>query len=157
VQHDWRVEDFARTETLKAAVEHYQADVASGRRSKAAAYELAIARARDTGQPVRKGDRITYYITGTTPNITTFDNARLAEAWNRHAPDENTAFYLKRLDECAHRFAPFFTPQDFAQVFAPEGLFGFSPAGICVQTTVREDSSSQQSALVQASTVSRKA
>ena len=137
VQHDWQVEDFARTETLKAAVEHYQADVTSGRRSKAAAYELAIARARATGQPVRKGDRITYYITGTTPNVTTFDNARLAEAWNRHAPDENTAFYLKRLDECAHRFAPFFTPQDFAQVFAPEGLFGFSPAGICVQTTVQ--------------------
>jgi DNA polymerase I len=137
VQHDWQVEGFARTETLKAAVEHYQADVTSGRRSKAAAYELAIARARDTGQPVRKGDRITYYITGTTPNVTTFDNARLAEAWDRHAPDENTAYYLKRLDECAHRFAPFFTAQDFAQVFAPEGLFGFSPAGICVQTTVQ--------------------
>ena len=58
VQHDWQVADFARTETLKAAVEHYQADVASGRRSKAAAYELAMARARATGQPVRKGDRI---------------------------------------------------------------------------------------------------
>jgi len=141
VQHNWQVEDFARTETLKATVEHYQADVARGHRSKAAAYELAIARARDTGQPVRKGDRITYYITGTAPHVTTFDNARLAEAWDRHAPDENTAYYLKRLDECAHRFAPFFTAQDFAQVFAPDDLFGFSPAGIRVQTIVREDSS----------------
>ena len=141
VQHDWQVEDFARTETLKATVEHYQADVASGQRSKAAAYELAIARARDTGQPVRKGDRITYYITGTAPNVTTFEHARLAEAWNRQAPDENTAYYLKRLDECARRFAPFFTAGDFAQVFAPEDLFGFSSAGILVQTTVREDNS----------------
>lgn len=140
VQHDWQVEDFARTETLKATVEHYQADVASGQRSKAAAYALAIARARDTGQPVRKGDRITYYITGTTPHVTTFDNACLAEAWDRHAPDENTAYYLKRLDECAHRFAPFLTANDFAQVFAPDDLFGFSPAGIRVQTTVREGS-----------------
>jgi len=140
VQHDWQVEDFARTETLKASVEHYQADVASGRRSKAAAYELAIARARDTGQPVRKGDRITYYIIGTAPAVTTFDNARLAEAWDPALPDENTAYYLKRLDECARRFAPFFTAQDFARVFAPEDLFGFSPAGIRVQTTLREDS-----------------
>jgi DNA polymerase, archaea type len=140
VQHDWQVEDFARTETLKASVEHYQADVASGRRSKAAAYELAIARARDTGQPVRKGDRITYYITGTAPTVTTFDNARLAEAWSPALPDENTAYYLKRLDECARRFAPFFTAQDFARIFAPEDLFGFSPAGIRVQTTLREGS-----------------
>jgi DNA polymerase, archaea type len=140
VQHDWQVEDFARTETLKAAVEHYQADVAGGRRSKAAAYELAMARARDTGQPVRKGDRITYYITGTAPTVTTFDNARLAEAWDSALPDENTAYYLKRLDEWARRFAPFFTAQDFARVFAPEDLFGFSPAGIRVQTTLREGS-----------------
>jgi hypothetical protein len=123
---------------LKASAEHYQADVASGRRSKAAAYELAMARARDTGQPVRKGDRITYYITGTATTVTTFDNARLAEAWDPVVPDENTAYYLKRLDECAHRFAPFFTAQDFARVFAPEDLFGFSPAGIRVQTTLRE-------------------
>src|SRR5215470_2076425 len=72
VQHDWQVEDFARTETLKASIEHYQADVASSRRSKAAAYELAMARARDTGQPMRKGDRITYYITGTSPHVTSF-------------------------------------------------------------------------------------
>jgi DNA polymerase elongation subunit (family B) len=140
VQHDWQVEDFARTETLKASVEHYQADVASGRRSKAAAYELAMARARDTGQPMRKGDRLTYYITGTTATVTTFDNARLAEAWNPALPDENTAYYLKRLDECARRFAPFFTAEDFARVFAPEDLFGFSPAGIRVQTTHRKDS-----------------
>ena len=141
MQHDWQVEEFARTETLKATVEHYQADVASARRSKAAAYELAIARARDTGQPVRKGDRMTYYITGTSPHVTTFDNARLAAAWDRQAPDENTAYYLKRLDECAHRFAPFLTAQDFAQVFAPDDLFGFSPVGIRVQTTVKEGSS----------------
>ena len=92
--------------------------------------------AGDTGQPVRKGDRMTYYITGTAPTVTTFDNARLAEAWDPALPDENTAFYLKRLDECARRFAPFFTAQDFARVFAPEDLFGFSPAGIRVQTTL---------------------
>jgi DNA polymerase elongation subunit (family B) len=137
VTHAWRVEDFARTETLKTTVEHYQADVARGRRSKAAAYELAIARDRATGQPARTGDRLTYYITGTAPHVTTFEHTRLAEAWDPAAPDENTAYYLKRLDECAHRFAPFLTASDFGQVFAPEGLFGFTPAGMHVQTTGR--------------------
>jgi hypothetical protein len=65
----------------------------------------------------------------------------VAEAWDQHAPDENTAYYLKRLDECARRFAPFFTAQGFAQVFAPHDLFGFSPTGICLQTPVWEGSS----------------
>jgi hypothetical protein len=123
---------------LKATVEYYQADVASGRRSKAVAYELAIARACHTSQPVRKGDRITYYITGTAPNVTTFDNARLAEAWNPAIPDENTAYYLKRLDECAHRFAPFFSARTSLKCSHLRAFY--FPGNIHVQTTLREGS-----------------
>lgn len=137
VQHTWQVEDFARTETLKASAEDYQADVQHGRRSKAAAYELALARAQATGQPVRKGDRITYYITGTVPSVTSFTHARLAVEWDAAAPDENTAYYLKRLDDCAQRFAPFFSPENFSRVFAPEDLFGFAPTGIRLHITRR--------------------
>ncbi|MGQ4808606.1 hypothetical protein NKDENANG_01993 [Candidatus Entotheonellaceae bacterium PAL068K] len=139
LQHDWTVELFARTETLKESSAHYQADVAARRRSKAAAYELAIARARQTGQPVRQGDRITYYITGSSPTVTAFTHARLAQAWDAAQPDENTAYYLKRLDEFARKFTPFFTPHDFQQVFAPEGLFGFSAANVRLQRTVRQE------------------
>jgi DNA polymerase elongation subunit (family B) len=138
VQHDWEIDDFARTETLKDTLEKYQADVAAGRRAKAAAYELAIARMRDTGQPVHRGDRITYYVTGSSPAITAFDYARLADAWDRAHPDENTAYYLKRLDEFARKFSPFFHPESFQRVFAPEDLFGFSPSGIEVVMTQRE-------------------
>lgn len=137
VQHDWSVDDFARTETLKDTVERYQADVAAGRRSKAATYELAMARAEHTGQPVRKGDRITYYVTGSSASVTTFAYARFADAWDAGQPDENTAYYLKRLDEFAGKFAPFFTPHDFQRVFAPDDLFGFSPAGIQLRHITR--------------------
>ena len=137
VRHDWAVEDFARTETLKSSVERYQADVASGRRTKAAAYELAIARAERTGQPVQRGDRIRYYITGTSSTVTTFDNARLADAWDAVHADDNTAYYLKRLDEFTRKFAPFFDPEDFGRLFAPDDLFGFSPEGIQILTTER--------------------
>lgn len=135
--HDWQVSDFARTETLKTTPEQYQAAVAVGRRAKAAAYEVALAQARVSGQTLRKGDRITYYITGSNAAVTTSEHARLATTWQRLAPDENTAYYIKRLDECARRFAPFFTAQDFQQVFTPEDLFGFAPATITLQTTTR--------------------
>lgn len=138
VRHDWHVEDFARTETLKDSVERYQRDVAEGRRAKAATYELALARARQTGQPVHRGDRIAYYITGSSPTLTAFDNARFAEAWDPSQPDENTAFYLKRLDEFAHKFTPFFRPEDFQQIFAPPGLFPFSAEGIATLTAHRK-------------------
>jgi hypothetical protein len=139
LQHDWTVEAFARTETLKETLEQYESDVAAGRRSRAATYELAKQRATTTGQPVRKGDRITYYVAGHSPTVTAFSNARLAEMWQAAQPDENTAYYVRRLDEFAHKFAPFFTPQDFQQVFAPEGLFGFSAADIRMLTTTREE------------------
>lgn len=137
LQHAWRVEDFARTETLKETPQQYQADIAAGRRSRAAAYELAMARARHTGQPVRKGDRISYYVTGPSANVTTFDHARLAEGWDPASPDENTAYYLKRLDECTRRFTTFFTADDFQRIFTADGLFRFSAIGMSVCTHVR--------------------
>ena len=134
LRHEWRVEDFARTETLKEGQAKYLADVAAGRRTRAAAYELAIARAGDTGQPVRKGEQIAYYVGGSGANVTAFHNARLATDWNAAQPDENTDYYLRRLDEHARKFAVFFRPDDFARVFSPDALFPFAPHGSELQT-----------------------
>ncbi|MEE8305003.1 MAG: DNA polymerase domain-containing protein [Candidatus Tectomicrobia bacterium] len=145
IRHDWTVEAFARTETLKDTLDKYESGVAEGRRGKAATYELAKIRAEQTGQPVRKGDRMTYYVTGSGATVTAFNNARLAEAWSAAQPDENTAYYLKRLDEFARKFEPFFAPQDFQQVFGAEGLFGFSAADIRLLTTTRPSDLSPQS------------
>ena len=50
--------------------------------------------------------------------------------WDPERPDENTGYYLKRLDEFAGKFRPFFEEHDFRLVFSPEDLFGFSAAGI---------------------------
>lgn len=129
--HDWAdAAIFSRTETLKDTLENYLAAVNDEKRTRAASYELAIQYARETGQLVRKGDRISYYITGTSAHVTSFENCRLAEAWDPARPDENTAYYLKRLDEFARKFEPFFTEHDFRLIFSPEDLFGFSPEGI---------------------------
>ena len=136
--HAWEsAEDFARTVTLKDTLDQYETDVRAGKRPRAAAYELARARAEETGQPVRKGDRITYYVTGSGANVTFFENARLADAWDPAHPDENTAYYLKRLDEFARKFEPFFTDHHFRLIFSPEDLFGFSPEGITLLTHER--------------------
>ena len=134
LRHELRVEDFARTETLKESEAEYQAGVAAGRRTRAAAYELAIARARDTGQAVRKGEQIAYYVSGSGAHVTAFHNARLASNWNPAHPDENTEYYLRRLDEHARKFVVFFRPDDFARVFSPDDLFGFTPHGRELQT-----------------------
>jgi DNA polymerase elongation subunit (family B) len=131
IAHDWQsVDSFARTESLKDTIEQYEEDVASGKRPRAAAYELAKQQADATGQPVRKGDRISYYITGSSANVTAFENCKLARNWTPDDPDENTAYYLKRLDEFTGKFEPFFSEHDFRLVFSPEDLFGFTPDGI---------------------------
>ena len=139
VEHNWESADsFARTESLKDTIEQYEQDVTEGNRPRAAAYELAKAQSEETGQPVRKGDRISYYITGDSADVTAFKHCALADDWDPDAPDENTAYYLKRLDEFANKFEPFFGEHDFRLVFSPEDLFGFSAEGIDIQTTEHE-------------------
>ena len=139
VNSDWEgVERFTRTETLKDTLEQYEADVAEGQRPRAATYELAKEKQNHTGKPMKKGDRITYYITGEDANVTAFRHCRRAEAWTPDAPDENTAYYLKRLDEFAKKFEPFFSEHDFRLVFSPEDLFGFSAEGIEIRQTEHE-------------------
>ena len=134
IAHEWEsVDDFSRTETLKDPVARYLEDVEANRRTRAASYELAIRQAAETGIPPRVGDRISYYITGGSAGVVGFENARFADEWDPANPDENTAFYLKRLDEFARKFEPFFTEHDFRLIFSPEDLFGFSAEGIRLQ------------------------
>jgi len=139
IEHDWESADsFARTESLKDTIEQYERDVKEGNRPRAAAYELAKEKSEKTDQPVRKGDRISYYITGDSADVTAFKHCKLADEWDPNDPDENTAYYLKRLDEFADKFEPFFDEHDFRLVFSPEDLFGFSAEGIDIQRTEHE-------------------
>jgi DNA polymerase elongation subunit (family B) len=141
LDHDWQsVDSFARTESLKDTIEQYEEDVESGKRPRAAAYELAKQQSDATGQPIRKGDRISYYITGSKATVTAFENCKLARDWDSGDPDENTAYYLKRLDEFTGKFEPFFSEHDFRLVFSPEDLFGFTPDGIEIRERHHEGS-----------------
>ncbi len=134
--HGWEsVESFQRVETLKDSPEGYAADVADGKRNRSAAYELAEASAAAVGQPVRRGQRVAYYIA--TGGGRAFEAARLARAWDPADPDEDSAFYLDRLDQFASKFGPFFeTPAMHRLVFSEEDLFGFDASA--VRLAVRE-------------------
>lgn len=124
--HALDIGDFSRTETLKSTMEQYLEDVRSGRRSKSVTYEIAL----KNGKQVTKGERITYYISGTGGINQTFEKGKLASDWKKDNPDDNTVFYLKRLDEHCQKFLPFFKPQDYSSIFSSDTLFSFTPEGI---------------------------
>ncbi len=126
MNHNWPIEDFSRTETLKSTMEQYTADTESGKRSRSITYELALKKHLS----VNKGDRITYYVSGSGLQSSLYDKGKLADEWDSSRPDENTQFYLKRLDEFSQKFLPFFKPQDFSSIFSTDTLFSFSPEGI---------------------------
>ncbi len=120
------VRAFARTEALKDPIDVYLDGVRGGRRNKSAAYEVAIA----SGKQYRPGDRVLYYITGSEADVKGFENCKSADEWDPNFPDENTQYYIRRLDEFSEKFAEFFSPADFRSIFFPEGLFPFDPKGI---------------------------
>jgi DNA polymerase I len=126
IRHDFDVRAFARTEAIKDPIEIYQEGVRSGRRNKSAAYEVAIS----SGKPFRPGDRVSYYITGSEADAKGFENCKPAEEWDPNFPDENTQYYLRRLDEFSEKFAEFFNPTDFRSIFSVDELFPFDPRGI---------------------------
>lgn len=126
VSHRWEVADFCRTETVHDTFAEYDRGLAEGRRNPSALYEVV----RRAGRQVKPGDKIAYYVTGTTAGVRISENCKLAEEWDPNFPDENTAYYRARLAEITERFAPFFSPEDFRKIFTSEDLFGFDATGI---------------------------
>ena len=132
LNHELEIGEFSRTETLKSSVEQYREDVKTGKRSKSITYEIAI----KTGMPVTKGDRITFYVSGSGTTSSSYDKGKLSSEWKKEKPDENTQFYLKRLDEHCQKFLPFFKPQDYSMIFSTDTLFSFSAEGIELQREI---------------------
>ncbi len=72
-------------------------------RNASAAYELALA----SGRAYQPGDQITYYVTGDSANVKVYENAKLASDWDPSAPDENVAYYARKLEALCRKFEPF--------------------------------------------------
>ncbi len=119
--HRWDVFDFCRTETIRDSLETYEAGVRDNRRKPSAAYEVA----KRSGIAIKPGERVSYYVTGSHAGAKILENSKLAEEWQPNFPDENTAYYLERLNECSRKFDLFFAPRDFERIFSTDDLFGF--------------------------------
>ncbi|MWV54467.1 DNA polymerase [Chlorobium phaeovibrioides] len=144
LNHELDITEFSRTESMKSSLEQYLGDVQAGKRQRAVTYEIA----RRKGGRITKGDRITYYISGSGNASASFDRGKAADEWRADAPDENTAFYLKRLDEHCQKFLPFFKPQDFSMIFSDDTLFPFSAEGIMLQEkTVSQESQGEENVM----------
>jgi DNA polymerase I len=130
MEHRIGVRDFAKTEALRDPLEDYVKEVEAGKRNRSAAYEVALRSRR----PFRPGDKISYYFIGIDPNIKAHESCKLIEEWIPNAPDENVAYYLRRLDEYTKKFEVFFSPQDFRKIFSADDLFQFSSENIEIVT-----------------------
>ncbi len=116
VERRWSVAEFARTEYLKESRSEYDRKVAQSARNRAAVYELAK---RERGD-FRRGEALTYYITGRGARVTGFAHAKLASDWDPAAPDENVEYYLRKLDEVARRLKPFLSEGEWTALFSQD-------------------------------------
>lgn len=102
-ERKWEPEMFAKTEALQDSLEAYQRKIAASSRNRSAAFELALR----SGRKMQAGDRVSYYITGTKKTVRAYESAKLVEEWDAQNRDENTAYYLAKLDELAGKFEAF--------------------------------------------------
>src|SRR2546422_4618428 len=100
--HRVPVRHFMKTETLQESPAGYQDKVREGKRNPSAAYELALRSRR----PYQPGDQVSYYVTGADKRVKVNESAKLAVAWDQAAPDENTEYYLDKLDDLYEKFRP---------------------------------------------------
>lgn len=114
--HRWQVQDFMRIETLRESLSRYNREVEAEKRNRSAVYELAL----KSENKYKIGDKIAYYITGSDTNVISYENCKAADKWDPNFPDENTSYYLKRLEEQTKKFKPFFDDHDFNLIFSLE-------------------------------------
>ena len=97
---------FAQSQTLHVPLEEYRKAVEAGKRTKDAAFELAI----KSGRAYADGDQLSYYIAvGGNGKAPLFKRAKLISEWDPNNRNEDVAYYLARLDKRAllfDRWAP---------------------------------------------------
>ena len=103
----WPIQTFAKTETLQDSPQTYQEKIEGSRRSRSAAYELALS----SDRAYRQGDQISYYITGTSKRAAAHANARLVTDFDPGDRDENVAYYAEKLRSLFKKFEVFLSEE----------------------------------------------
>ena len=106
--HSISFRDLAKSETLADSPDAYKRKLAEGNSRRSAAYELALA----SGKDYRQGDQISFYITGTKKKVSVVENSKLLSDAKEDIRDENTLYYLEKLEELRKKFAPFLSAEN---------------------------------------------
>lgn len=97
------IHDLAKTESLTESPEIYRHKVASGKRNRAATYELALS----SGREYRAGDQVSYYVTGSGKKVRVFENCKLLSDYDPGRPDANVEYYQSKLADLYKKFREF--------------------------------------------------
>jgi DNA polymerase, archaea type len=102
---EWNIDMLMKTDTLQDSLDKYRAKIAGSARNRAAAYELALASARN----YRPGDQISYYIRATPKKAPAYEAAKLASEFDPQNRDENVDYYVAKLDDLVKKFGSLVT------------------------------------------------
>src|SRR5437870_11772653 len=98
---EWKIDMLMKTDTLQDSLEKYRAKIAGSARNRAAAYELALA----SGRNYKPGDQISYYVKATPKKVPAYEAAKLASEFDPQNRDENTDYYIVKLDDLVKKFS----------------------------------------------------
>src|SRR5256714_2338664 len=95
------IEMLMKSDTLQDSLEKYRVNIAGSARNRAAAYELALA----SGRNYKPGDQISYYIKATPKKVAAYEAAKLAGEFDPQNRDENSDYYVAKLNELVKKFS----------------------------------------------------
>ena len=98
---EWKIDMLMKTDTLQDSLDKYRAKIAGSARNRGAAYELALASARN----YKPGDQISYYIKATPKKAPAYEAAKLASEFDPQNRDENVDYYVAKLDDLVKKFS----------------------------------------------------
>jgi len=98
---EWHIDMLMKTDTLQDSLDKYRAKIAGSARNRAAAYELALASARN----YKPGDQISYYIKATPKKVAAYEAAKPASEFDAESRDENIDYYVAKLDDLMKKFS----------------------------------------------------
>jgi DNA polymerase elongation subunit (family B) len=114
--HRVPLKQFMKTETLQESLAAYRQKLQAGGRNVGAAYELA----QGSSRSYQPGDQVSYYVTGESRRVKVNEAAKLAAEWSPSAPDENTAYYVAKLQELYEKFRPLIEQDGLSPVVEAE-------------------------------------
>jgi DNA polymerase I len=137
IRHQWTPADFCRSEVARIDSEAYMGERDSEDFAPAPGMEAAAR----SSLYVKANAKIFYYVAGESPDVEITRSSRIAEEWDPNLPDENTAYYLARLNETVQKFKEFFDSSAFDRIVSMDEMFGFSEEGMrIVSRTITPES-----------------